>query len=107
MTYTSHGHHIPFTRETEPKPDRVARCGGVGLCPVCAKEAAQAQHNVEYKTAREDLAKIIAQETSGLQEALPEQDDYDLADAFIKIINGNARHELPRAAFDHIMKALS
>lgn len=43
--------------------------------------------NVEYKTAREDLASIIACETAGFIGAIPEQDDYDLADKFIKEIN--------------------
>lgn len=43
--------------------------------------------NEMYNTGREDLAKIIAQETSGLVDALPEQADYELADTFIAIIN--------------------
>lgn len=34
-----------------------------------------------------DLAKIIAQETSGITGAIPEQDDYDLAREFVKQIN--------------------
>lgn len=40
-----------------------------------------------YTTARDDLAAIIAQETSGIKDALPEDDDYDLADEFIERIN--------------------
>lgn len=40
MTYTSHGHHIPFTCLGDERPERVMRCGGVRLCPVCTLEAA-------------------------------------------------------------------
>jgi hypothetical protein len=40
-----------------------------------------------------DLEKIIAQETSGVAGAIPEQDDNDLARAFVQIINSEARHE--------------
>jgi hypothetical protein len=40
-----------------------------------------------YTTALEDLAKIIAQETSGVTGAIPEQEDLDLADKFVKTIN--------------------
>lgn len=43
-----------------------------------------------YLTAREDLAKIIAQETSGVKGAIPESDDYKMAERFINIINGKA-----------------
>jgi hypothetical protein len=32
-----------------------------------------------YTTAKEDLAKIIAQITSGVKDSIPEQDDFDLA----------------------------
>ncbi len=52
-----------------------------------------------YKTALEDLEKIIAQETSGLVDAIPEQDDRDLAVLFVEIINHDARHMVPRSAF--------
>lgn len=41
MTYTSHGHHIPFTFLDDSRPERVHRCGGVRMCPVCTVEAAQ------------------------------------------------------------------
>lgn len=58
-----------------------------------------ADYDFEYKTAREDIAKIIAQETCGLKDATPEQDDFDLADIFIKIINGERRHTITRSAF--------
>lgn len=37
---TSHGHHIPGTTMTAHIGTR-ARCGGVGLCKVCATEAWQ------------------------------------------------------------------
>lgn len=40
-----------------------------------------------YTTAREDLANIIAQETSGFIGAFPEDEDYDLAEKFIEEIN--------------------
>lgn len=45
--------------------------------------------NLEYNTARQDLAKIIAQETSGFVGAIPEQEDYELADEFITKINSD------------------
>lgn len=46
MPYTSHGHWVG---ETEPsaadvQPRLVARCGGPGLCPECAREAIAAGH---------------------------------------------------------------
>lgn len=63
-------------------------------------------HNIEYKTARNDMAEVIAQETSGLVGAIPEQDDYDLADAFIRIINGNKRHSMPRSVFISLVNDL-
>ena len=47
--------------------------------------------NVEYTRAREDLALIIAQETCGFVGAIPEGDDYDLADEFVKQINSDER----------------
>lgn len=47
------------------------------------------EESKEYKTAREDLAKIVACETSGIIDSFPEQDDYDLSDAFIKVINSD------------------
>lgn len=50
-----------------------------------------------YNTAIEDLEKIIASETSGLAEAIPEQDDRDLACLFVKIINHDARFAVSRA----------
>lgn len=59
-----------------------------------------------YETAREDMAKVIAQETSGLEEAIPEQDDFDLADIFIQIINGEQRHTMPHSSFRQLAKLL-
>lgn len=108
MTYTTHGHHIPGTVQDQDHKMPIARCGGIGLCAACSIEAADilATKNLEYKTAREDLATLIACETSGLNGATPEQDDYDLADIFIKIINGNARHELPTRTFIMISNSL-
>lgn len=41
----------------------------------------------EYTSAVEDLAKIIACETSGTTEAIPEEQDYILARKFVEIIN--------------------
>lgn len=40
-----------------------------------------------YENARNDLAAIIAQETSGIIGAIPEPEDYALADTFIDTIN--------------------
>lgn len=40
MAFTSHGHHISGTILIDAdKPERVARCGGPGLCSECSKEA--------------------------------------------------------------------
>lgn len=47
----------------------------------------QHRHRPAYQNAKQDLAFVIAQETSGCIGALPEEDDYDLADEFIKRIN--------------------
>ena len=60
-----------------------------------------------YSTAIEDLEKIIASETCGLSEAIPESDDHDLACLFVKIINHDARFAVSRAEFsDRIEKLL-
>lgn len=59
-----------------------------------------------YNTAREDLAKLIAQETCGLMNADPEQVDYDLADVFIDIINGERRHEVSSTEFRELSREL-
>lgn len=40
MTFTSHGHHIPFTSLGDERPESVARCGGVRICKTCTMEAA-------------------------------------------------------------------
>lgn len=40
MTFTSHGHHIPFTTLGNERPQSVARCGGPRLCKQCTTEAA-------------------------------------------------------------------
>lgn len=42
-----------------------------------------------YNNALEDLAQIIAQETSGVTGAEPNKNDYDLADTFIDVINSD------------------
>lgn len=47
----------------------------------------QHRHRRAYESARDDLASIIAQETSGFIGALPEQEDILLAEEFIKQIN--------------------
>jgi hypothetical protein len=39
VTYTTHGHHIPFTFLDDDRPKFVARCGGVRLCQTCTIEA--------------------------------------------------------------------
>ena len=39
MTYTRHGHHIAGTPRTDWS-GIVARCGGPGVCILCAKDAA-------------------------------------------------------------------
>lgn len=40
--YTAHGHKITGMPDTGPVPDRVARCGGPGICLPCSTEAAAA-----------------------------------------------------------------
>ena len=43
MTHTTHGHHIPWTtRLDEIATVDTARCGGVTICTVCQRDAAQA-----------------------------------------------------------------
>lgn len=37
--YTTHGHHIPGTTETDTNPNTITRCGGVRLCRACTNEA--------------------------------------------------------------------
>jgi hypothetical protein len=39
MAWTSHGHHISGSTITEHRPEKVARCGGPGLCRECSREA--------------------------------------------------------------------
>lgn len=39
MAFTRHGHHIPNTENELEPPIDLARCGGVGMCPVCTKDA--------------------------------------------------------------------
>lgn len=109
MAYTTHGHHIPGTRTilSDGLPHPVARCGGVKICEQCKKESLVAQENVVYLTGKEDLAKLIACETSGLINAFPEQDDLELAEAFLEIINGEARHSMPWSHFLKWLKALA
>ena len=58
----------------------------------------------EYKTAVEDLEKIIACETSGLTGSIPEQDDHDLAKVLVTVINHEARHVMSREAFARRVK---
>lgn len=60
-----------------------------------------------YNTGLEDLEKIIAQETSGIVGAVPEQEDRDLANLFIEIINHDARYAISRTELDkRILKVL-
>lgn len=40
----------------------------------------------QYNNAREDLTVVIAQMTSGIEGALPEQDDYELAGDVVEVI---------------------
>ena len=37
--WTSHGHPIPWMARSGPRPEKVARCGGVKICIVCGREA--------------------------------------------------------------------
>lgn len=71
---------------------------GVGAAHPAARSG-KLMPNENYTTAREDMAKLIAQETSGLVGAIAEQDDYELADIFIKIINGEMRHTMSHSMF--------
>lgn len=109
MAYTTHGHQIPGTTTilSDGLPRPVARCGGVKICTQCKKESQFAQEKLIYRTGKDDLAKLIACETSGLADAIPEQEDLELAEAFLKIINGEARHSMPRKNFFKWLEALS
>ena len=42
-----------------------------------------------YEIDRNELAVMIASHTCGIAEAIPEQRDYDLADRFIDLIDGD------------------
>lgn len=48
-----------------------------------------------YTTANEDLARIVAQMTSGAKDAIPEQDDFDLAKKVVEFIEKELRDETP------------
>lgn len=44
MTYTTHGHHIQNSVDVcGEKPEKVARCGGPSVCPLCSAESSQWQ----------------------------------------------------------------
>lgn len=47
MSYTTHGHHIQGTPTAGAKPERVARCGGPGLCRMCSLESSAAQRQIQ------------------------------------------------------------
>lgn len=51
MAYTTHGHHIMGTTKNG-HPDRVARCGGPGLCPSCSSEALVVSSNDDFALQR-------------------------------------------------------
>lgn len=40
---TSHGHHIPGTRDESNEGPPIANCGGIASCLICATEAEQAK----------------------------------------------------------------
>jgi hypothetical protein len=50
MTWTRHGHHIPGTIMAEPRPASVARCGSIGLCDGCSKDAARVMNTIHAKS---------------------------------------------------------
>lgn len=39
MTFTGHGHHIPGTVKGDRSRVRIHKCGGIGICNQCTKEA--------------------------------------------------------------------
>jgi hypothetical protein len=47
----------------------------------------------EYKSHREDMASVIAQYTSGVTGAIPEQVDFDLADELLVLIDKRLTEE--------------
>lgn len=47
MPYTTDGHWFGPGEPTQPGPRLVARCGGPGLCPRCALEAAEVETQAE------------------------------------------------------------
>lgn len=52
-----------------------------------------------YSIDRDELAQMVAAHTSGVADALPEQDDYDIADKFVKELD--AEGPCPRCGGDH------
>lgn len=55
MTYTSHGHHISGSPESDGDEPPKARCGGPGLCGVCSKQSALWRQEAERLGVLSDL----------------------------------------------------
>jgi hypothetical protein len=64
MPYTSHGHWFGADAPTaeDVQPRLVARCGGPGLCPECAREAGadRPRRTVQRYATRAELAERMA-----------------------------------------------
>jgi hypothetical protein len=46
MPYTSHGHPFGTINVDEPRPTARVRCGGVGMCLICAFEASKPTEHI-------------------------------------------------------------
>lgn len=68
MPYTGHGHWYGPGEPAQPGPRLVARCGGPGLCPDCAKEATVAA--TTEVTAPDPVVVTIDVDTSGFVSAV-------------------------------------
>jgi hypothetical protein len=53
----------------------------------CGGDLCHCHEPVIYTTGLEDMARLIAQETSGLVDAVPDELDFELARVFINRIN--------------------
>lgn len=54
-----------------------------------------------YDKARDDLAKVIAQQISGVEGVLPERDDYDLAEVLLYYIDDEKWRDANLRWFEH------
>lgn len=66
MPYTSHGHAYGVIDTDQPRPAAVARCGGPGLCSVCAREAGRdVRPSRAYRRFRKRPVEVVAVQWTG------------------------------------------